>query len=121
LLIQLPLNPHELASTVEALHDAVLRRLSWSVLKDFEKTWRDNLSLEDAQTIIDSLVSSYAKGMMAFKESDFDKAPAYDKMFSMPDEIWDLLAVFTGAKSWDEVPFHDDHDTGCPVCDKFRR
>lgn len=120
-MVQLPLDPHELASTVEALHDAVLRRLSWSVLRDFKETWRDNLSLEDAQTIIDTLVSSYAKGMMAFKETDFEKAPDYDRMFSMPEEVWDLLAVFTKAETWSDVPFHEDHDTDCPVCDKFRR
>ena len=117
----MPLNPNELASTVEALHDAVLRRLSWSVLKDFEGSWRNQLSLDDAQTIINTLVSSYAKGMMAFQEGDFTKAPNYTDMFSMPDEIWDLLAEFTKATSWNEVAFHQDHTHGCPICDKFRR
>lgn len=117
----MPLNPHELASTVEALHDAVLRRLSWSVLKDFEKSWRDLISLKDAKTIIDSLVSSYGKSMMTFKEADFLKSPDYDSMFSMPDEVWDLLASLTTAETWDEVPFHTEHNEGCPVCDKFRR
>lgn len=51
---------------------------------------------------------------MAFQESDFTKAPDFDRMFSMPEEIWDMLAVFTKAATWDDVPFHDDHE-------KFRR
>ena len=59
-------------------------------------------------------MSSYVKGMMAFQESDFTKAPDFDRMFSMPEEIWDMLAVFTKAATWDDVPFHDDHE-------KFRR
>ena len=117
----MPLDPQELASTVEALHDAVLRRLSWSVLKDFEHSWRDNLPLKDAQIIIDSLVSSYVKGMMAFTENDFKKSAEYMKTFSMPEEIWDLLASVTTAETWENVPFHPHHESGCPACDKFVR
>lgn len=117
----MPLSPQELASTVEALHDAVLRRLSWSVFKDFEDSWRDMLSLDNAQTIIDTLVSSYVKGMMAFQEASFDKSPTYIDMFSMPDEIWDLLAGITTATEWDEVPYHKRHTTGCVACEKFKR
>lgn len=116
----MPLTPQELASTVEALHDAVLRRLSWSVLKDFEGSWRDNLTLEDAQTILDSMVAAYAKGMMAFTEGTFRKSADYLTMFTFPDEIWDLLAEVTKAKTWDEVPFHEER-TDCPACEKFKR
>jgi hypothetical protein len=117
--IGLHLEPQELASVVEALHDAILRRLSWSVL-EVHKGWRE-LPIRHAQTIIDASVSAYVKGMMMFTSANFDKNPDYRVEFSFPDKVWDTLTEFTQAKSWNDVPFHGTHGDRCPVCRKFNR
>lgn len=116
--LTLKLEPQELASTVEALHDAIIRRLSWSVLAQY-KEWR-RLPIADLQTILDSMVSSYGKGLMAFNTAGFKKNADYVSTFSLPEEMWDLLHAVTMAKSWDDIPFHDRHDgKSCGICYKM--
>ena len=110
------LTPGQLAATVEALHDAVLRRIGWSISHDV--SWR-RLDLVIAQEIVNLLISSYTTAMMLYREEDFLKHPAFEKEFSFPDEVWELLAVFTTAESWDEVPHHDSHGQGCTLCEKI--
>lgn len=118
--VKVPLDPQELASTVEALHDAILRRLSWSVYEEHE-AWR-NLPLENVQVILDSMVSAYGKGMMAFGEGAFKKSQDYGDHFSMPEVIWDMLAKLSYAETWDDVPFHTKHDPDeCEACKKINR
>ena len=115
--VTIRLSSHELASTVEALHDAIIRRLSWSVLEDF-KDWR-NLDLKIVQTILDTLVSAYGICMMDFDSGKFEKDPMYREQFSLPDETWHWLGLITLAETWDDVPFHPEDD--CPMCQKVLR
>ncbi len=112
----LVLTPGQLAATVEALHDAVLARIGWSISHDV--SWR-RLELPIAQEIVNLLISAYTTAMMLYREEDFAKHPAFEVEFSFSDEVWELLAVFTKAKSWDEVPFHEFHGQGCAVCEKI--
>jgi hypothetical protein len=46
----------ELASTIEALHDAILRRMKWCTSSEYTH-WR-NLQLDTVQSVVDSLVSA---------------------------------------------------------------
>jgi hypothetical protein len=115
--VEIRLTPHELASTVEALHDAILRRLSWSVLEEF-KGWR-NLDLKVVQTVINTEVSAYGKCMMDFDAGKFEKDPMYREQFSIPGEAWDWITAITLAEEWSDVPFHPEDD--CPMCGKFAR
>ncbi len=110
------LTPGELAATVEALHDAVLRRIGWSISHDV--SWR-RLELPIAQGIVNLLISAYTKAMMHYQEEDFAKHPEFEVEFAFSDEVWELLATFTKASSWDEVPYHDSHGQGCTLCEKI--
>lgn len=109
------LTPGELAATVEALHDAVLRRIGWSI--SHEASWR-SLELVIAQEVVNLLIASYTKAMMLYREGParFD---AFETSFGFSDEIWELLATFTKASSWEEVPLHTYHGQGCDLCEKI--
>ena len=105
-----------MAGSVEALHDAVLRRIGWSIFK--KVSWR-KLDLIIAQEVINLLISAYTKAMMLYREEDFGKLPAFEIEFGFDDEIWEILAVFTKATTWDQVPWHDNHGQGCTICEKI--
>lgn len=108
--------PGELAATVEALHDAVLRRIGWSI--SLEASWR-SLDLVVAQEVVNLLIAAYTKAMMLYREEPFGKHVEFESHFSFSDEIWELLAVFTTAQSWDEIPIHTFHGQGCSLCEKI--
>ena len=110
------LTPGELAATIEGLHDAVLRRIGWSISQ--EVSWR-SLELVIAQEVVNLLISAYTKAMMLYREEDFGKLPAFEVEFGFSDEIWALLADFTKASSWAEVPIHTYHGQGCDLCEKI--
>ena len=110
----LNLSVAELASLIEALHDAILRRLRWCVSPDFQH-WR-NLEIETVQAVMNSLVSTYTKAMMVWGESDFYKSKMFEDTFTMSDEIWDLLADITKATDWNGVPYHENHLRDCDFC-----
>ncbi len=114
------LTPVQLTATIEALHDAVLRRIGWSVSPS-QTAWRDKLTIEVAQEVINNLISSYTTAMMVYGEEDFAKLDEFVEAFEFSPEIWDLLATFTKATSWDEVPFHAWHQDGCTLCEKLPR
>ncbi len=110
------LTPAELAATVEALHDAVLRRIGWSI--SHEVSWR-SLDLVIAQEVVNLLIASYTKAMMLYREEDFGKFAEFEGHFSFSQEIWDLLAEFTKASDWSDIPIHQFHGQGCSLCEKI--
>jgi len=110
------LTPGELSANVEALHDAVLRRIGWSISRDL--SWR-KLDLVIAQEVINLLISAYSKAMMLYREEDFPKLDEFEKVFGFSDAIWELLATFTKASDWSEVPYHTVHEENCDLCDKI--
>ena len=109
------LTPGELAATIEALHDAVLRRIGWAINPT---PWRE-LDLAIAQEVINSLVSSYTRAMMLYRESDFGKLPEFEVEFEFSPEVCDILNTFTLATSWDQVPMHIWDS--CDLCLKLPR
>jgi hypothetical protein len=115
--VGLTLTPQELTSTIEALHDGLLRRTRWATSPDFLH-WR-NLDIGIAQIVIDSMTSSYTKAMMVYRETDMAKLPEYEEAFLLPDDVFDMLAEITKATSWDQVPYHRFHKSGCNFCDKM--
>lgn len=114
------LTPVQLTATIEALHDAVLRRIGWSI-SPRQTAWRDKLKIEVAQEVVNNMISAYTTSMMVYGEEDFAKLDEFKAAFEFSPEIWDLLAIFTKATSWDEVPFHTPHAQGCTLCDKLPR
>lgn len=116
--LKLQLTPSELTSVIEGLHDAILRRLRWSAIEHPSYgTWR-SLDIETVQTVIDTLVSSYTKAMMLYREGDFPKVSAFESKFLLHEDVWEMLSVVTIADSWDDIPYHDIHliEDNCPIC-----
>lgn len=116
--VLLKLSPAQLAGVIEALHDAVLRRVRWSTVPNSDyQTWR-TLPLTTVQTVVDNMVSAYVESLMVFQEADFAKSESFADRFTLQSEVFDLLAAITAAETWDDVPTHDIHriSDGCPIC-----
>jgi len=117
-MVDLTLGPAELAATIEALHDAILRRVRWTTVEhDQFQTWR-SLELETVQAVLDNLVSAYTKAIMLYRESDFAKSQSFESTFLLKPEVWELLNDVTVATTWTDVPTHPVHSYAdrCPVC-----
>ena len=115
--IDLILESGELTATIEALHDAILRRIRWSVSPQFT-TWR-RLDIRTAQLVINAMISAYTKAMMTYRDSDIAKHEQFEERFIFSTEIFDLLNDFTVAERWEDLPFHEDHEDGCAICMPF--
>jgi hypothetical protein len=116
--IPLNLEPAQLAGVIEAVHDAILRRVRWSTVEASQyQTWR-RLDIETVQVVIGNLKGAYAEALMVYQEADFMKSPEFATTFMLPDEVWDLLDTILHAESWEEVPTHPIHSIAdnCPVC-----
>lgn len=114
--VSLTLRPEELAATVEALYDALMRRMKWTLHRDVRMTpdgWGD-LAFETAQEIINQLSASLAKAMMVLREYG-DLHPEFEEMFTPSQDVWDLIAQVTLAGAWEEAPVHPRHSS-CDVC-----
>lgn len=114
--ISLELRPEELAATVEALYDALMRRMKWTLQRDIRLTpdgWGD-LKFDTAQEIVNQLSAALAKGMMALRELD-GLHPEFEEMFTPTEEMWDLIAQVTLASGWEEAPTHERHSS-CELC-----
>lgn len=116
--------PDEICAVLESLHDGIRDRFRWSVTTP-EGPWRA-LDFEIARASIDQLVQAYSKTMMLIRSWPTDAIdPEFVDTFSLPDEVWDLLAEITNAKDWDHVPQHEvpeevlvdpEPDPDCAVC-----
>jgi hypothetical protein len=118
--VELILTPYELAATVEALHDTLLRRLKWTIYPGH--THWQKLDWDVAHDVIDQLGQAYTKAMMTFRTMDVPQGVAdeFFPTFALSDEIWDLLNDVSMAQSWEEAPSHSRHDPKeCSVCFKI--
>lgn len=118
--IKLELEPQEVASIIEALHDGILRRLAWTTSTS-QKQWR-GLPILTVQLVMDSMLSSYAKAVMSFRETeDIQKDERFEGAFSFNEEVWDMLDQITKAKTWDDVELHPFHSEKgeCAACDNI--
>lgn len=114
----LTLNAYELCALIEALYDSLLSRIKWTVQRKERRTPDGWTSVDwmTAQATIDQLASAYAKAFMALKSiPDLDLDPNFEKTFTPPPELWDLLNQISLAQEWSQAPTHEIHDN-CPVC-----
>ncbi len=109
--------PDELAATVEALFEALVRRVMWCVRPD-QQEWAE-LEWKWAQEALTDTVQAYTKALMTFKDLD-NIHPKFVPSVTLPDEMWDLVNEVTLASSWEEVPTHPKHPYDeCPICAVF--
>ena len=116
--VDLTLAPEELAATVEALHDTLLRRLKWTVYPGHSH-WK-SLDWQVAHDVLDQLVQAYTKAMMTFRSMEVPQGiePTFDDVFGLPVEIWELLNQVSLADSWEKAPVHTRSED-CKVCFKI--
>lgn len=109
------LTDNELTATIEALYDAIMLRVKWTVMPRY-KQWR-HLDYEVAQASINLLTAAYAKTTMALLDVRDQVHPSFLPMFQIPDDVWELLNGITKAASWDAAPIHQAHDVKkCDLC-----
>lgn len=113
--INLQISPEELAATIEALHDTILRRLRWTIYPGHQH-WK-GLEWEIVREVVSQLVQAYTKAMMSFRELEVPVNPNFVKVFGFPTETWDLLAEISVAQNWSEAPVHKPCE--CPACSKI--
>lgn len=112
--INLVLTPGELTATIEALHDAVLRRIRWSITPEFPYR---RLDITIAQDVINAMIAAYTAALMEYRTGEFAKLEAFEERFTFPKDIWDILAEFTKANKWSQVSVHPPHTSGCDLCE----
>jgi hypothetical protein len=98
------LTGQELASTIEALWDAINARLRRTVDPEPADRYWQELDWATVQEIIDSMTQAYTKLVMVFRELYGDQAhPRFLKEFGLRDYHWGLLTEVTKADSWAEL------------------
>lgn len=110
--------PDELAATVEALYESVIRRIKWCV-DPTSPEW-EALEWEHALECVTGSVQAYTKTLMAMREVE-NVSPEFLEIMQFPDSMWDLINKVTLAESWDDVPthWHRKPDRSCEICDLF--
>lgn len=114
--MNLEVTPSELTGIIDAAHDAILKRLKWSIYPNPEYSNWQTLDIEVLQTVLDGMVAAYTKASMLHREQP-STSTQFEEAFKFPPEIWDLLAAVTTAKTWDDIPKHAIHSPeACKVC-----
>jgi hypothetical protein len=121
--IQLNLTQHEAASVIEAIHDALFRKVRWTISPSYEK-WH-SLDFTLVQVSIDSLAGIYTSLYMAFREDVGDGddaiAPGFEKAFIISDEVWAVIDQIREADDWAGVKRHLHGESLCRACRELNR
>jgi hypothetical protein len=121
-VINIGLSEHQLAATVEATHDALIKRVKWVVTRD--PAWRD-LDFDIARMAVSQLAEAYTTFMFAARDLPQEAFHGqFFSMFGVDSDMWNLINAITYGKSWDTVPIHPHmphHPSrpACKVCDAF--
>lgn len=114
----LTLDVYELCALIEALYDGLLNRIKWTVRRNVRRTpdgWA-SVDWETAQSCIDQLAGCYTKAMLALKAvPDIDLDPDFERTFTPPPQLWEILNQISMARGWEQAPEHEIH-SNCPVC-----
>lgn len=101
----LSLSPKELVATVQALFHEIHDRMIWAMQ---EGHWYRQTPLEDAQIVLNSMVSAYQKALILVQEVAEDDRIELDAdfmdTFTFPQEVWKVLDSMTLADTWQQIP-----------------
>lgn len=115
-MIPTPLTPQETASTIEALHDALLKRMLWTIRPNSQ--WR-NLPWSSVQEIINSMASAHASLIMAMRAAETPVHPQFYDTFTFAPIVVDYMAEITIADDW--LPPHENHGiSSCELCSALK-
>lgn len=103
--LDLSLTPQELLSTVQALFHEIHDRMIWAMQ---EGHWYRQTPLEDAQTVLNAMVSAHQKALILVQELAEDDKIKLDAdfmdTFTFPPEVWKVLDSMTLADTWQQIP-----------------
>lgn len=120
--ITVHLTEMQLPAAIEAAHDALIRRVAWTVFRSAR--W-EGVDWETVRTIVDSTASLYMTLMFVAKDQPAESF--HEKFFGtfmLPKDVWDLVSAITFGEKWEDVPTHPhnpgDEDRGpCDLCDRI--
>jgi hypothetical protein len=115
--LELTLTGGEVATLIEASHDALYKRLQWTVREG--SNWRD-LDILYAGQMVTDLVQAHTKLYLAFRELGH-LHDEFEKAFMITDDVYELIDTITDANSWDQVPTHRHAESLCQLCRKIGR
>lgn len=120
--IQVSLTDHQLAATIEATHDALIKRVKWVVTRD--PAWVE-LEYDIARMAVTQIAEAYTTLMFTARDLPSDAFHReFFSMFGVDPDMWNLINAITYGKDWDTVPIHP-HMPGhpsrpaCSLCDAF--
>ena len=120
--IDISLDEHQLAATVEATHDALIKRVRWTVTRE-SQAWND-LDFPTVKACVAQLAEAYTTFMFAARDVPDSFHSEFYNMFSVDSDMWNIINAITYGKGWENVPIHP-HMPGhpsrpaCSVCDSF--
>lgn len=119
--ITLTLEATELCALLEALHEHLILRAKWTLQRQERQTpdgWA-HLDLPIVQAVIDQSMNAYAKAMMALRDIPEEQVhPEFRAMVTPPPQLWDLMNEIGLARTWADVPTHEQH-SNCAVCSQL--
>lgn len=115
---EMRMSPSEICATVQALYDALMARVKWSVWRETRHGHWPTLEWETAQGQMVHLSGAYMEAMSAANKLE-DLHPEFVGLFMPPPELWEMVNGLIMATSWDEAPTHGQHDN-CDVCSRLR-
>ena len=97
----LEVTAQELASLILASYHEIIERCLWALE---EGHWFRSRTMEEAQNVINPMISGYQKAMNLIRTIEDQLDPAYVETFSINEEQWRLLDKITLADSWEDIP-----------------
>lgn len=120
--IQINLDEYQLAATIEATHDALIKRVKWTVIR--EPHWA-GLDYQIIKMSISHLAQAYTTFMFAARDLPSEAFHSeFFSTFSIEPDMWGLINAITFGKNWESMPIHP-HMPGhpsrpaCSLCDGF--
>lgn len=120
--VQLEVTDQHLATLIEATHDALIKRVKWTVTR--ESHWA-NLEFETMQMCISLLAETYTLLVFTARDLPSDAFyPTFFDVFGVSSDMWEIINSITYGKSWEAVPVHphmpgNPNRPACALCDSF--
>jgi hypothetical protein len=120
--IEVSIDEHQLAAIIEATHDALIKRVKWTVMR--ESHWAA-LDYEVVRMSVGALAEAYTT--FVFTARDLPPEAFHGEFFSVfgvTSDMWNLINAIVYGKGWENVPIHP-HMPGhpsrpaCGLCDAF--
>ena len=112
---QLKYDINDLHAIVDALSEALDLRVGMCYADHAGgEHMRGTHPLSDVQQVVEIMGDVYTRTFMVLQDQDDINEEFLDRTRLGP-VFWDLFYEVQGAKSWDDIPVHEEHED-CAVC-----